>query len=185
MSGWNRIPGSYSNIMHPFTRVQVTDKGIGMMMEYLEVMRDAVGYEIPVGVDHLGHFGYKEAIKIARAAEKYSLAFLEDLIPWQFTDQWRQISESTTTPTQTGEDIFLLEGFKDLLDNRAVDMIHPDPVGAGGLMETKKIGDYAQTKGISMTSRFFPGIINGSSTCGCIYTKFYMVGTSFCGFGLV
>lgn len=150
MSGWNRIPGSYSNTKHPFTRVQVTEKGIDMMMEYLEVMREAVGYEIPVGVDHLGHFGYNEAIKIARAAEKYSLSFLEDLIPWQLTDQWRRITDSTTTPTQTGEDVFLLEGFKDLLDNRAVDMIHPDPVGAGGLMETKKIGDYAETKGISM-----------------------------------
>jgi len=150
LSGWNQIPGSYSNTMHPFTGVQVTDKGIERMMEYLQVMRETVGYEIPVGVDHLGHFGYKDAIKIARAAEKYSLAFLEDLIPWQFTNHWKRITESTTTPTQTGEDIYLLEDFKDLLDNEAIDMIHPDPVGAGGLLETKKIGDYAESKGISM-----------------------------------
>src|SRR5690625_3380029 len=40
LSGWNQIPGSYSNTMHPFTGVQVTDKGIERMMEYLQVMRE-------------------------------------------------------------------------------------------------------------------------------------------------
>lgn len=151
LSGWNRIPGSYSNTEHPFTRVQITEKGVDELMKYLDVMREQIGYEIPLGVDHWGHFGVKEAIKIARAAEPYNLAYSEDMIPWHYTDQWRQITEATTTPTMTGEDIFGLEGgFKELIDNRAVDVIHPDPVGAGGLMETKKIGDYAQANGIPM-----------------------------------
>lgn len=151
LSGWNSIPGSYANTEHPFTRVQITEKGIDKLMEYVDVMRSKIGYEIPMGTDHWGHFDKNEAIKIARAAEKYNLAYLEDLIPWQYTKDWKEITESTTTPTVTGEDIYLLEGgFKELIDNRAVDIIHPDPVGAGGLLTTKRIGDYAQQNGIPM-----------------------------------
>lgn len=150
MSIWNRIPGSYSNTDHPFTRIQVTEKGIEKFVEFFEVMRQTIGYEIPVGVDHLGHFGFNEAIKLARAMEPYTMAYAEDLIPWYYTDMWRDITEATTTPTLTGEDIYMLDGFKELIDKRAVNMIHPDPVGDGGLLETKKIGDYAEQQGISM-----------------------------------
>ncbi|MCG2589026.1 mandelate racemase/muconate lactonizing enzyme family protein [Rhodohalobacter sulfatireducens] len=151
LSGWNSIPGSYANTEHPFTRVQVTDKGIDKLMEYVDVMRSKIGYEIPMGTDHWGHFDKNEAIKIARATEKYNLAYLEDLIPWQYTNDWKEITQSTTTPTVTGEDIYLLEGgFKDLIDNQAVDIVHPDPVGTGGLLTTKRIGDYAQQNGIPM-----------------------------------
>lgn len=151
LGGWNSIPGSYANTKHPFTRVQITEKGIERLMEYLDVMRSQIGYEIPMGTDHWGHFDVDEAIKLARAAEPYNLAYMEDLLPWQYTDKWREITESSTTPTLTGEDIYMLEGgFKDLIDNQAVNIVHPDPVGAGGLLETKKIGDYAQQHGIPM-----------------------------------
>jgi L-alanine-DL-glutamate epimerase-like enolase superfamily enzyme len=55
----------------------------------------------------------------------------------------------------TGEDIYLLEnGFKPLIDARAVDMIHPDLATAGGILETKKIGDYAEQAGIAMAMHF-------------------------------
>ena len=139
----------YNLTKHPFTNVQITVKGIDKLMEFLDVMRSQIGYEIPMGTDHWGHFGVNEAIKIARAAEPYNLAYIEDIIPWQYTDQWREITESTTTPTQTGEDIYTLEnGFKELLDKRAVDIVHPDPNTAGGILETKRIGDYASTQGI-------------------------------------
>jgi hypothetical protein len=51
---------------------------------------------------------------------------------------------ASTTPINTGEDIFgLEEGFQPLLDNRAVNSIHPDIETSGGLLETKKIADYA------------------------------------------
>ncbi|NBC67251.1 MAG: mandelate racemase/muconate lactonizing enzyme family protein [Bacteroidetes bacterium] len=142
--------GDYGQIDHPFTRIQVTQQGLERMMEYLRVMRDTIGYEIPMGTDHWGHFDKNEAIKIARAAEPYTLAYVEDLIAWQYADEWKEISEATTTPTMTGEDIYLLDGFKELIDKQAVDMVHPDLGSAGGILETKRIGDYAMQNGIAM-----------------------------------
>lgn len=151
----------YNMTQHPFTAVQITDKGLDRLMEFLEVMRAKIGYEIPMGTDHWGHFGVNEAIKIGRAAEKYNLAYIEDIIPWQYTKQWREITESTATPTLTGEDIYTLEnGFKELIDARAVDIVHPDPNTAGGILETKRIGDYASANGIGFQHHHAAGPVS-------------------------
>ena len=114
-----------------------------------------------MGTDHWGHFGVNEAIKIARAVEPYNLAYIEDIIPWHYTDQWREITESSTTPTQTGEDIFTLEGgFRELIDRRAVDIVHPDPNTAGGILETKRIGDYASMNGVGFMHHHAAGPVS-------------------------
>lgn len=160
-TAWEHEYRKYNLTKHPFTGVQITDKGIDKLMEYLDVMRSKIGYEIPLGVDHWGHFGVNEAIKINRAAERYNLAYSEDIIPWQYTDQWREITTSTTTPTVTGEDIYMLEGgFKPLIDKRAVDIVHPDPNTAGGILETKKIGDYASLHGVGFMHHHAAGPVS-------------------------
>lgn len=145
---------SYSQTKHPFTRVQVTDKGLEVIQDYVSKTRDAVGYEIPLAADHFGHFDVNTAIRLGKALEKYQLAWLEDMVPWQYTDQWKQITDAIDTPTLTGEDIYLKENFIKLIDARAVDMIQPDLASSGGLLETKKIGDYAEEKGVAMAMHF-------------------------------
>lgn len=160
-TAWEHEYRKYNLTKHPFTGVQITDKGIDKLMEYLDVMRSKIGYEIPLGVDHWGHFGVNEAIKINRAAERYNLAYSEDIIPWQYADQWREITMSSTTPTVTGEDIYMLEGgFKPLIDKRAVDIVHPDPNTAGGILETKKIGDYASLHGVGFMHHHAAGPVS-------------------------
>jgi L-alanine-DL-glutamate epimerase-like enolase superfamily enzyme len=66
------------------------------------------------------------------------------------TEQWKVLTEALETPTLTGEDIYLKEEFIKICNNHAVDIIHPDLATAGGILETKKIGDYAEEKGIAM-----------------------------------
>jgi L-alanine-DL-glutamate epimerase-like enolase superfamily enzyme len=107
--------------------------------------------EMPLCADHFGHFDLNNGIRLGEALEKYRLAFLEDLVPWFYPKQWKSITEALNTPTCTGEDIFSLnKGFKELIDMRAVDIIHPDIASSGGLLETKKIGDYAEDNGVAM-----------------------------------
>ena len=158
----------YNKTKHPFTRVQITQKGMEKLMEYLHIMREKIGYEIPMGTDHWGHFGVNEAIKIARATEPYNLAYIEDIIPWQYTEQWKEITLASTTPTQTGEDIYRLEGgFEELITQRAVDIVHPDPNTAGGILETKRIGDYASKHGIGFMHHHAAGPV---SFLGCVHS---------------
>ena len=137
-------------VMHPFTGIRITEKGLKSYEDYVATVRDIIGWEIPLASDHYGHFGVEDAIKFAQTMDQFNLAWLEDLVPWQFTDHYIRIKNSCTTPILTGEDIYLLDGFRDLIDRDAVSMIHPDPATSGGLLETKKIGDYAMKHGISM-----------------------------------
>ena len=141
---------SYGNTLHPFTQIQITDKGLEELQKVVEEVRNMVGYEIPLSTDHYGHFDYNNGIRLGRALEKYRLAWLEDIVSWEYTDQWKTMTEALETPTLTGEDIYLLKNFKPLIDNRAVDIVHPDLASSGGLLETKRIGDYAEEYGIAM-----------------------------------
>ena len=151
---WSEELGSYGMTKHPFTRIQITDLGLEKMVEYVHQVRDIVGYEIPMAADHFGHIDVNACIRLGNAVEKYQLAWLEDLVPWFYHDQWRQITDAITTPTLTGEDIYLKEEFIKLIDKKAVDMVHPDLASAGGILETKKIGDYAEENGIAMALHF-------------------------------
>lgn len=141
---------SYGNTMHPFTQIQITEKGFEELANIVENVRNLVGYEIPLSTDHYGHFDLNNCIRLGKSLEKYRLAWFEDMVPWQYTEQWKTISDALETPTLTGEDTYLLENFKDLIHNRAVDIVHPDLASSGGLLETKRIGDYAEEYGIAM-----------------------------------
>ncbi|HXW80853.1 MAG TPA: mandelate racemase/muconate lactonizing enzyme family protein, partial [Acidimicrobiales bacterium] len=136
--------------MHPFTGIQVTAKGIDYLVDYVNTVRQTIGYDISLAVDHLGHIGLDSCLRLGQAFEPFTLAWLEDLLPWQLTEQWKQLTERINTPTCTGEDIYLKENFRPLLEQGAVRVIHPDPATAGGVAETKKIGDLAQEHGVPM-----------------------------------
>jgi L-alanine-DL-glutamate epimerase-like enolase superfamily enzyme len=138
------------NIAHPFTHIHVTQKGFDVLEQYVADVRSVIGYEVPLAIDHFGHIGVDDCIKLARRLEPYNLAWLEDMIPWQMTDQYVKLSRASTTPICTGEDIFLKENFRPLLEAHGVSIIHPDILTSGGILENKKIGDMAEEYGVSM-----------------------------------
>ena len=140
----NRSP----SVMHPFTGIQVTDYGIEKLCDYVETVREIVGYEIPIASDHFGHIGVENCIRIGKALDKYTLAWYEDMIPWQFVDQWQRLKEAVETPVCTGEDIYMKQGFEPLVEGRAISIAHPDLATSGGILETKRIADYCHDAGI-------------------------------------
>jgi len=139
---------------HPFTGIQLSDKGAALLGERFAEAREIVGWEIPIAADHFGHISVNSCIKLGKAVQPYQVAWLEDMVPWEYTDMLKEIKNAVDVPLLTGEDIYLLDGFKPLIDEHAVDMVHPDLATAGGIMETKKIGDYAEQAGIAMAMHF-------------------------------
>ena len=140
--------------VHMFTGIELTDKGIAAMGDYVAQIREVVGWDVPLAADHFGHIGLNSCIRLGRALEKFNLAWLEDMIPWQYTDLTKKITDSVDIPILTGEDIYLKEPFEELCRTHAVDIIHPDLATSGGILETKKIGDMAQEYGVPMAMHF-------------------------------
>ena len=143
-----------ARVMHPFTGVEITDRGIEWLSNWVGQVREVIGMEVPLSSDHYGHISVNSCIKLARAMELWNLAWMEDMVPWQFGELTKQIRDSTTVPILTGEDIYLKEDFNKLVAMGAVDMIHPDLATSGGLIETKKIGDFAMEHGVAMALHF-------------------------------
>ena len=146
--------GDINNVMHPFTGLEITDKGLGFLHDYVGGVRDIIGMEVPLASDHFGHIGVNSCIRLGKAMEKSQLAWLEDMVPWQMTEQLREIKNSINIPLCTGEDIYLKEEFRHLAEAKAVDVIHPDLSTSGGLLETKKIGDMAMENGVVMAMHY-------------------------------
>jgi L-alanine-DL-glutamate epimerase-like enolase superfamily enzyme len=141
-------------VVHMFTGNEISEKGIALMCDYVAQIREIVGMDIPLAADHFGHIGLNSCIRLGKALEKYNLAWLEDMIPWQYTDLLKKITDAVDIPILTGEDIYLKEPFIELCRNHAVDIIHPDLATSGGILETKKIGDAAQELGVPMAMHF-------------------------------
>jgi L-alanine-DL-glutamate epimerase-like enolase superfamily enzyme len=139
---------------HPFTAIQYTPKGLDAIAEYVETLRNITGYDVPLSADHQGHFDVNTCIRVGNALEKYSLASLEDFLPWDDMEQLKMVTDAINTPTMSGEDIYLKEAFKKLCDDHVVDIMQPDMGSSGGILETKRIGDYAEEKGHAMALHF-------------------------------
>ncbi len=139
-----------------------TDRGLKLMCERLDRIRDVIGWDAQLALDHLGtRLRVKDCIRYLKALEPYNLIWAEDVLPARAGEpgaggnivrdwvRYKEIKEATTTPIALGEDIFgLEEGFMSFIDNRATDVVHIEPLTAGGIRETKKIADYAALRGI-------------------------------------
>ncbi|MCI7136222.1 MAG: mandelate racemase/muconate lactonizing enzyme family protein [Candidatus Limivicinus sp.] len=135
---------------HPFTGIQITEKGLDYLEEYVRQVREVIGYEVPLAVDHFGHVQLESCIRFCRRMEKYNLAWVEDLAPWMYTDHYVRLRNATSVPICTGEDIYLKEGYEKLIKAGGVSVIHPDILTCGGALELKKISDIADENGVAV-----------------------------------
>lgn len=137
-------------IPHYATGIHITEKGMDYLENYVREVREVIGYEIPLAVDHLGHVAPEDVIRTARRLEPYNLAWMEDVAPWQYTEHFARIAHSTTVPICTGEDIYLAENFEPLMAAGGVSVVHPDVLTIGGAFQMKKLGDLCDRYGVAM-----------------------------------
>ena len=146
----NSIEGGY---VHETTQ-KLSEKGIQGLVDYFGKVRDLVGDKIPISADHFRANDLNSMVRLGNALKPYKMAWIEEPLDWWQTDQLKILRDSIDTPILVGENIYSKESFKVLCDAQAIDIVHPDQASAGGLLETKKIGDYAQDKGIGMAQHF-------------------------------
>jgi L-alanine-DL-glutamate epimerase-like enolase superfamily enzyme len=143
----------------------MTERGFEHFVACAEAMKKVCGDEVGLALDCGPGWTPKDAIRFARAMEPYHLAWLEDMITGDYTPYpnaqvFKQVKEATSTPIHTGEEIYLRENFKDLIETQAVDVIGPDPEDVGGLAELKWIAEYANLHGILVAPHgIFDGLI--------------------------
>jgi L-alanine-DL-glutamate epimerase-like enolase superfamily enzyme len=146
-------------------RGMMTERGMEHVIACVEAMKKVLGDEVGLALDCGPGWTVKDAITFARALEPLHIAWLEDIItgdymPYPNADLFREVTVSTTIPIHTGEEIYLRENFKDLIEKQAVNIIGPDPEDVGGIAEMKWIAEYADIHGIQIAPHgVFDGLI--------------------------
>ncbi len=138
------------NLPHYATGIHLTQKGMDYLENYVKEVREIIGYEVPLAIDHFGHICIEDCIMFARRLEKYNIAWIEDIAPWHYTKHYEKIAHACNVPICTGEDIFLAENFEPLMACGGVSVVHPDVLTVGGALEMKKLGDMCDKYGVAM-----------------------------------
>ena len=143
----------------------LTERGLKHIVACVEAMKKVLGDEIGLALDCGPGWMVKDAITFARALEPLHITWLEDIItgdysPYPNAEVFREVTQSTSLPIHTGEQIYLRENFKDLIEKQAVNVIGPDPEDVGGIAELKWIAEYADLHGILVAPHgIFDGLI--------------------------
>jgi L-alanine-DL-glutamate epimerase-like enolase superfamily enzyme len=143
----------------------MTERGLDHVIACVEAMKKVLGDEIGLALDCGPGWTVKDAITFARALEPLHITWLEDLITGDYTpypnaEVFREVTQSTSVAIHTGEEIYLRENFKDLIEKQAVNVVGPDPEDDGGLAETKWVAEYADLHGIQIAPHgIFDGLI--------------------------
>jgi len=143
----------------------MTERGLAHIIACVEAMKKVLGDEVGLALDCGPGWTVKDAIQFARALEPLHIAWLEDIITGDYTpypnaEVFREVTQSTSVPIHTGEQIYLRQNFKDLIEKQAVNIIGPDPEDVGGIAELKWIAEYADLHGILVAPHgIFDGLI--------------------------
>ena len=143
----------------------LTEKGMKHIIACVEAMKSVLGDEIGLALDCGPGWMVPDAIRVARSLEPLNIMWMEDLItgdytPYTLADVYREVTQATSTPIHTGEQIYLRQNFKELIEKHAIRVIGPDPEDIGGLAELKWVAEYADLHGIMMAPHgVFDGLI--------------------------
>jgi galactonate dehydratase len=114
------------------------------MVRLAEMVKRAAGNTIDVACDLHTRLDEPSAVRLARDLEGFHLMWLEEPVPPENVAAMREIKRTTTTPICAGENLYLRQGFRDLIESQAVDIIMPDIPKCGGLSECRKIANMAE-----------------------------------------
>ena len=133
----------------------LTRRGMKHVIACVEAMVEVLDDSIGLALDCGPGWTLPDAIRFARAVEPLNLLWLEDMltgdyVPYVNADVYRELTQATSTPIHTGEQIYLRQNFKELIERHAVNVIGPDPCDVGGIAELKWIAEYADLHGILM-----------------------------------
>jgi len=144
-------------------RGPLTERGLRHVVACAEAMKEVLGDAVGLALDCGPGWTVPDAIRLARAVEPLNLMWLEDLltgdyVPYVDPDAYREVTTATSTPIHTGEQIYLRQNFRDLIERHAVRVVGPDPADVGGLAELKWVAEYADLHGILMAPH---GVLDG------------------------
>jgi galactonate dehydratase len=113
--------------------------------ERVKAVREAVGPYTDILVEVHGNLGTTSAIQMGKRLEALKPFFYEEPVDAMNVECMRKVADNVDIPIAAGERLYTRYGFRPYIEGQILDILQPDLGLAGGLTETKKIADFAQT----------------------------------------
>ena len=111
----------------------------------IAALRNALGESAGIAIDvHVKLREPAKALELVRALTPYRLMFVEEPARAEFIESTALLRRDFRVALATGENLYGIARFAELLDADAVDIIQPDLLCCGGLLEAKKIAAIAE-----------------------------------------
>ncbi|MFC5973668.1 mandelate racemase/muconate lactonizing enzyme family protein [Halomarina salina] len=115
-------------------------------VDIVEAVCEEVGDRADVAFDCHWSFSAGSAKRLCAELADYDVWWLEDPVPPENHDVQKTVTQSApTTPITVGENVYRKHGHRRLFEEQAVDIVAPDLPRVGGMRETRKIADMADT----------------------------------------
>ena len=109
------------------------------VVERVASIRDAVGYDLDIGIDFHGRVHRPMAKVLLAELEQFHPMFVEEPVLPENTELMADLARSTSIPIATGERLVTRWGYKGLFAQGAVSVVQPDLSLTGGILEARKI----------------------------------------------
>lgn len=120
------------------------------VVERVKSIRDAVGFDLNIGVDFHGRVHKAMAKVLAKELEPYKLMFLEEVVLPENEEAFKEVAKHVVTPLATGERLYSRWDFKNIIKEGVIDIIQPDIALCGGILEARKIAAMAEAFDIAV-----------------------------------
>lgn len=134
------VPGTEGN--DPHNRV-LSNRAIDHMVALIGAVHEAVGADTDIAVDCHWRYNASDVVKVARELEPFRLLWLEDPVPPNNAAALKEVSSKVRVPIATGENLFLFEGFQEIIAQHALSVVTPDLQKVGGLAVAQSIAQFA------------------------------------------
>jgi gluconate/galactonate dehydratase len=122
---------------------------IEYVVERLAAVRQEIGPTVDLAVDCHWNYTVADAVRLARALESLDLLWLEDPIPPRPIEPLGHLQSAVNVPISTGENLYAVEDFWDLLTIGRVHVIAPD-VQKTGLLRAMLVAQMADRRFVNL-----------------------------------
>lgn len=106
-------------------------------------VRAALGPDVRLMVDALYNFDAAEAIRFARAVERFDLTFFEAPVSPFHVDAQADVHHASPIPVCGNETLAWIDSFRELITRQAVHWVQFDLAACGGIQEGRRIAELA------------------------------------------
>ena len=115
------------------------------IVDRVAAVREAVGPDIDIIIEVHGWLDVGTAIRFGRKFEPFNPMAYEEPIEPSNVDAMKKVSDRVDIPIASGERICTRYGFREYIEQQALDIIQPDIGVCGGIAELRKIAAHAET----------------------------------------